>query len=132
MAFDLAAWAVIFVAVWVVGRGALALLDARDVRSGDRVILAAWIGVIVCANVLLGVSLFTALTPIVSASVAVVVCALGTLAMWRAPGRLPPRASGPALPTWAIVTGVAAVTSAPRLSRVIPSRSTTRSSITWA
>lgn len=110
MAFDLAAWAVIFVAVWVVGRGALALLDARDVRSGDRVILAAWIGVIVCANVLLGVSLFTALTPIVSASVAVVVCALGTLAMWRARERLPPRASGSALPTWAIITGVAAVT----------------------
>jgi hypothetical protein len=117
MALDLAAWAVIFVAVRVVGRGALALLDADDirarpelvVRAGDRLILAAWIGVIVCAITLLGVSLFTALTPIVSASVAVVLCALGALALWRAPTRLPPRASILALPTWAIVPGVAAV-----------------------
>jgi len=62
MAFDLAAWAVIFVAVWVVGRGALALLDADDVRAppehvvraGDRLILAAWVGVGVCAITLLG------------------------------------------------------------------------------
>jgi len=117
MAFDLAAWAVIFVAVWVVGRGALALLDADDVRAppehvvraGDRLILAAWVGVGVCAITLLGVSLFTALTPIVSASVAVVLCALGTMASARAPRGWPPSATAPALPIWAIVTGVAAV-----------------------
>jgi len=45
MAFDLAAWAVIFVAVWVIGRGALALLNVDDVRARDRLILAVWIGV---------------------------------------------------------------------------------------
>ena len=117
MAFDLAAWAVIFVAVWVVGRGALALLDGDNVRArpelvvraGDRLILAAWIGTSVCAITLLGVSLFAALTPIVSVSVAVVLCALGRLAVRRAPGTLQPCATDQALPAWAICIGGAAV-----------------------
>ena len=117
MVFDLAAWAVIFAAVWVVGRGALAMLDAGDVRArpevvvrtGDRLILAAWIGVIVCAVTLLGVSLFSALAPMVSAGVVTALCALGIVGRWRAPTRPPPGATGPALPTWAIGIGVAAV-----------------------
>ena len=116
MAFDLAAWAVIFVAVWVVGRGVLAVLDADTVRArpalvvraGDQLILAAWIGVIVCAVTLLGVSLFTALTPAVAAGAVVVVCALGVVSRrWSGP---PPRcAEEPALPAWALGFGVAAV-----------------------
>ena len=80
MAFDLAAWAIIFTAVWLVGRGALALLDANGVRAGDRLILAAWIGVIVTAVTLLGVSLVTAVTPVASASTMMVLCALGMTA----------------------------------------------------
>ena len=109
MAFDLAAWAVIFLAVWLVGRGALALLDADSVRAGDRLILAAWIGVIVCAVTLLGVSLVTALTPVVSACAATVLCALGVAVMRRRSSRPSPRAESPAVPAWAIAIGVTAV-----------------------
>jgi len=109
MAFDLAAWAVIFLTVWLVGRGALALLDADGVRPGDRLILAAWIGVIVCAVTLLGVSLFTALTPAFSACGAMVLCALGIAATWHRSRRPPQRAESPALPAWAIGIGVIAV-----------------------
>jgi len=109
MAFDLAAWAVIFLAVWVVGRGALALLDADSVRAGDRLVLAAWIGVIVCAVTLLGLSVLTALTPGLSACAAMVLCALGVMATWRRWRRAPPRAEGPAIPVWAVGIGVTAV-----------------------
>jgi hypothetical protein len=64
MAFDLAAWAVIFVAVWLSGVALSRCWMPTAFARGDRLILAAWIGVIVCAVTLLGVSLFTALTPL--------------------------------------------------------------------
>jgi len=109
MAFDLAAWAVIFVVVSVVGGGVLSLLGADDVRAGDRRILATWIGVIVCTVTLLGVSLFTALTPGVSLCVTAVLCALGAAATWRGPRKSSPPAEGPALPARAIGVGLAAI-----------------------
>ncbi len=108
MAFDLAAWVVIFVAVSVTGRGVLALLGVDDVRAGDRLILAAWIGVIVCAVALLAVSLFTALTPGVSMCVATLLCALGAIATWRTPRKRYP-AVGRTIPAPAIGIGLAAI-----------------------
>jgi hypothetical protein len=109
MAFDLAAWAVIFMVASVVGRGALSLLDATGVRVGDRRILAAWIGVIGCAVSLLGVSLFTALTPKVSVCAGMLLCALGAAATRSMPRQPSPPTEDVALPGWAIVIGVVVV-----------------------
>ena len=108
MIFDLAAWAVIFLTVWLVGRGVLALLGADDVRPGDRLILATWIGVIVCAVSLLGASLFSALTPSASMGVAIALCALGAVATWRIQQSVLPAVASRELPAWSIGVGLAA------------------------
>ena len=108
MAFDLAAWAVLFAAASIVGRGALSLLGADDIRVGDRLVLGAWIGIIVIAIALLGVSLVSPLTPVVSTIVCAVLIALGEL-----PRRSPPERThatvGSAIPGGAIALGLAAL-----------------------
>ena len=120
MAFDLAAWAVLFAAASIVGRGALSLLHADDIRIGDRLVLGAWIGLIVIAVTLLAVSVFSPLTPVVSLTVGAALVALGSLVPGRAvptvtvPGRLPtiPRRAV-AVGLTALAVGSAALTSDP-------------------
>ena len=84
MVFDLGAWAVLLLVASTVGSGALALLRAHDIRAGDRLLLGAWVGVVVLASALLAASLVTPLTPGVSLAVAATVSALGVFASWRA------------------------------------------------
>jgi hypothetical protein len=109
MAFDLAAWAVLFAAASIVGRGALSLLRADDIRFGDRLVLGAWIGIIVIAVALLALSLFSPLTPAVSSIVAAVVVALGAVVPRRAPPEAGAGRSGRAIPRRAIALGLAAL-----------------------
>jgi hypothetical protein len=108
MAFDLAAWAVILLVVSIVGRGALSLLHADDVRVGDRFILGAWLGVIVLAVVLLALSLFSALTPAVCVSAAAGLAALGAIVSARH-ARPAPVNGRRTIPRKAIAAGVAAL-----------------------
>ena len=110
MAFDLAAWAVLFAAASIVGRGALSLLHADDIRVGDRLVLGAWIGIIVLAVALLAASLFSALTPVVSSIVAVSLGALGMAVTRRSPSELRAGTSRSAIPRGAIAAGLAALT----------------------
>ena len=109
MAFDLAAWAVLFAAASIVGRGALSLLHADDIRVGDRLVLGAWIGIIVLAVALLAASLFSALTPVVSSIVAVSLGALGMAVTRRSPSELRAGTSRSAIPRGAIAAGLAAL-----------------------
>ena len=48
-------------------------------RTGDRLILSVWLGLVVFAQMLLAVSLFTPLTPLCGAALAVVLCGLALL-----------------------------------------------------
>ena len=108
MVFDLAAWTVILVVAYSTGRGALALLRADVPRSGDHFILAAWVGVVICAVALLAVSLFSPLTPAVSALTAGALAALGRLALWRR--GVPDRARGGSrMGRWTHVAGVSSL-----------------------
>lgn len=109
MAFDLAAWTIILLVVYPVGRGVLALLGVTGLRVGDRFILATWIGVVVLAVSLLAISLRVALTPLVSVSVAIVLIALGVLIAARE--RSPRSLIGPRSPTprAAVIVGIMAV-----------------------
>ena len=110
MAFDLTAWALIFVVVSVVGHGVLALLGADDVRPGDRFVLAAWIGTIGLVVALLAVSLVSPVTPGVSAGTAAVLAALGAAAWRRRTFRTRSWiATGHLVPRWAAGVGVAAI-----------------------
>ena len=63
MLFDLAAWVVLILVVLAIGNGVLVVFGAEQLRSGDRFIIAAWIGVVILGLSLLGVSLITALSP---------------------------------------------------------------------
>jgi len=107
MAFDLAAWAVLFAAASIVGGGVLSLLHADDVRVGDRLVLGAWIGIIVVAVALLAASLFSALTPVVSSIVVVSLVALGAAVTKRSPPQPPATPSGPAISRRVIAAGLA-------------------------
>jgi len=109
MAFDLAAWAILFAAASIVGRGALSLLRADDIRVGDRLILGAWVGIIVIAVALLAVSLFSALTPVTSSTVAVALVALGAAVPRRAPPEPTAMPSWRAIPRGAIALGLASL-----------------------
>src|SRR5215208_5224461 len=80
MAFDLAAWVVIALVAGAIGNGVLVLLGADRLRRGDHLILAVWIGVVIGALALLATSLFTPLSPAVSATVAGTLAALGAAA----------------------------------------------------
>ena len=106
MAFDLAAWAVLFVVASVVGRGALALLGASDLRPGDRVILGAWIGLALFAVALLTASLRSPLTPIATLGTTLVVVALGVMV---ARARRVTPVHRPSTPRWSIAAGAVAV-----------------------
>jgi hypothetical protein len=92
MLFNLAAWVVILFVAWVVGRGVLALLRVGPLRPGDAFIIGTWLGIVVLALTLLGVSLVAPLSPAVASSVAVVLTALGMSARKR--GRQSVPASG--------------------------------------
>ena len=109
MAFDLAAWAVLFAAASIVGRGALSLLRADDIRAGDRLVLGAWIGIIIIAVALLAVSLFSPLTPAVSSISAAVLVALGTLVTKRTPPAALATTRLPMIPRRELVLGLAAL-----------------------
>jgi hypothetical protein len=110
MAFDLAAWALIFVVVSIIGHGALALLGANDVRPGDRLILGAWIGTTGLVVALLAVSLVLPVTPVVAACTAAVLAALGAAASRHAAATTRSLVPSPhGLPRWALGVGVAAV-----------------------
>lgn len=112
MAFDLAAWAVLFAAASIVGRGALSLLRADDIRLGDRLVLGAWIGIIVIAVGLLAVSVFSPLTPAMSSIVCAGLVSLGILgtAVARRAARAPADGTGArAIPRRAVAVGVAAL-----------------------
>ena len=110
MAFDLAAWAVLFAAASIVGRGVLSLLRTDDIRLGDRLVLGAWTGIIILAVALLAVSVFSALTPAVSSTVCAVLVALGAVITRRA-GREPtaPSTGARVIPRLAIALGLAAL-----------------------
>ena len=109
MLFDLAAWAVILVLVSAIGGGAIALLAPDDIRSGDRFIIATWTGVVVLSSGLLTASLVSPLTPVVAASVALALAALGIgTARWR--GWTSFRILYEvAVPRWATAVGVGAL-----------------------
>lgn len=111
MLFDLAAWVVLILVVRAVGNGVLVVFGAEQLRSGDRFIIAAWIGVVILAVALLGVSLITALSPITTVPLAIALAALGVLVARRsspADGIDGARADAP-VPLWGIGVGVVAI-----------------------
>jgi hypothetical protein len=107
MVFDLAAWVVIIAVVQAVGSGVLAALGADQLRSGDRFIIASWIGVVVVALVLLGISIVTPLSPGATASVAVALTLLGVVlsrrGRWRDRGHA--ALTDAPVPRWALAAG---------------------------
>ena len=90
MLFDLAAWVVILLVAWTVGRGVMALLRAGDLRPGDALICASWIGVVVLSLALLATSIVAPLTPVTGAVVALILAALGVAVVGS-----PARSRGP-------------------------------------
>lgn len=122
MLFDAAAWALTIATSYAIGAGVLAAFGAEQLRAGDRLILATWIGIVVASIALLGASAFVPLSP--RASVAVV----GTLvvvAVWvlghagrhvarrRRPAEVPIPAGALIAGTLLIAIGAAALTSDP-------------------
>src|SRR5688500_11649724 len=57
------AWVLILSAASLIGAAVLAAFGVDHVRPGDRVVLGAWLGVVLLALALLGVSLFAPLSP---------------------------------------------------------------------
>ena len=116
MLADVLAWAVILGVAYVVGRGALAAVGARLLRTGDRVLLALWSGVGLVASALLGVSLVVPLSALAGALTAVVLLAIGILLYRRFGGGyeendLPWRAKPILLGALVIAIGASALTS---------------------
>lgn len=89
MMFDVLAWVLLLAVTYNIGSGALALAGVRPLRPGDRVVLAAWLGVVVLSAVLLGLSVITPLSPAVGIGAAAVLVAGSRLLARSARGREP-------------------------------------------
>jgi len=85
MLLEIGAWALILGIAYVGGDGVLALLGAHGLRRGDRFIIAAWCGVVVLSELLLGASLVVALSPLAGIGCALMVCVIGGWLRWRFP-----------------------------------------------
>lgn len=64
MLFSLLAWLLLTVSAVIVGSAILSTAGAPEFRHfGDQLIVAAWLGLLVFASTLLGISLFLPLQP---------------------------------------------------------------------
>ena len=79
MVLDLLAWLIILAAASVIGAGVLTAFGAYHLRLGDRVILGAWLGVVLLALGLLALSLVAPLSPLNAAAVTAALVASGEL-----------------------------------------------------
>ena len=111
MLLDILAWSVALASASLIGAGVLVVFGAHHLRAGDRVILAAWIGVTMLAIALLAVSLVLPLSPAVGLATTAVLTAAGAWVV-RRDARVESRhqlASDIAVPRWARVTGLACI-----------------------
>lgn len=77
MLFFIIAWLGLILICFVIGTGILNLFQANCFRKiGDRFIVAAWLGVVILAILLLAVSLILPLSPLVGATAAIMVTIL--------------------------------------------------------
>lgn len=105
------AWVFILSAASLIGAAVLAAFGADHVRPGDRVVLGAWLGVVLLALALLGVSLFAPLSPGVGAATTAVLAGTSwwvtrrnrhSESRWRASPDIP-------VSRWALVLGVTCI-----------------------
>ena len=107
MLFDLAAWVVIILVGWAVGRGVLALLRVDRLRPGDRFVIATWLGVVALAVGLLAASIVAPLTPAVAAIVGGLLLSLGGIARSFAPRAVAAAPLRAGVRLWPIAAGTA-------------------------
>ena len=111
MLLDILAWSLALASASVIGAGVLVVFGAQHLRPGDRAVLAAWIGVIVLAVVLLAVSLVGPVSPGVGLSTTALLTAAGGWVVRRdrhSEARRHLTADVP-LPPWARVVGLACI-----------------------
>jgi hypothetical protein len=106
MLLDVLAWALIIGVASAVGAGVLGILGADQLRSGDRLLIGTWIGVVLLGLTLLGVSVFTPLSPLAGSAAAGALGAAGlAVAVWSRRARKRRSSPDVPLPPWASLGG---------------------------
>jgi len=108
MVLDVLAWLIILAAASVIGAGVLTAFGAYHLRLGDRVVLGAWLGVVLLALGLLALSLFAPLSPLNAGAVTAALVASGWVLVWRNRHPESRRRATPdvSLDRWQVVAGV--------------------------
>src|SRR5687768_5580425 len=111
MLLDVLAWFIILAAASVIGAGVLTVFGAYHLRLGDRIILGAWLGVVLLALGLLSLSLVAPLSPLNAGVVTTALVAAGWVLLKRDRHPESRRRTTPdvSLAGWEVLAGVACV-----------------------